>query len=181
MIENKVTKFHIGMRNVVTALSATLCALIYMPFNRNPAFACIGAVFGTGTNMGTSWLYGGNRLFGTIFGGLVGMALFSIYAQFYPEGGLHPLMLLLLPIGIIVMILACVYFKWPGAVQPGGVMLCIVLFNQSADSYVMYSINRIVDTAFGVLVAMGVNWLLPRSRVVRWMDKLNLKHRDIEL
>ncbi len=81
MIENKVTKFHIGMRNVVTAISATLCALIYMPFGRNPAFACIGAVFGTGTNMGTSWLYGGNRLFGTIFGGLVGMALFSIYAQ----------------------------------------------------------------------------------------------------
>jgi uncharacterized membrane protein YgaE (UPF0421/DUF939 family) len=60
-------------------------------------------------------------------------------------------------------------------------MLCIVLFNQSADSYVMYSINRILDTAFGVLVAMGVNWLLPRSRVVRWMDKLHMKHRDIQL
>ncbi len=181
MIENKVTKFHIGMRNVVTAISATLCALIYMPLQRNPAFACIGAVFGTGTNMGTSWLYGGNRLFGTIFGGLIGMALFSIYAQFYPEGGLHPLMLVLLPIGVMSMILLCQIFKWPGAVQPGGVMLCIVLFNQSADSYVMYSINRIVDTAFGVLVAMGVNYLLPRSRVVRWMDKLHLKHRDIEL
>ncbi len=181
MIENKVTKFHVGMRNVETAIAATLCALLYMPFGRNPAFACIGAVFGTGTNMGTSWLYGGNRLFGTIFGGLIGMALFSVYAQFYPEGGLHPLMLALLPIGVVSMILLCQLFKWPGAVQPGGVMLCIVLFNQSADSYVMYSINRIVDTAFGVLVAVSINYLLPRSRVVRWMDKLHLKHRDIQL
>ena len=116
-----------------------------------------------------------------LFGGLIGMALFSIYAQFYPAGGLHPLMLVLLPIGVITMILLCLIFKWPGAVQPGGVMLCIVLFNQSADSYVMYSINRILDTAFGVLVAMGVNWLLPRSRVVKWMDKLHMKHRDIQL
>ena len=181
MDEEKASKAHISIRTVKTALAAMLCALIYMPFERNPAFACIGAVFGTGTNPSTSWLYGGNRLFGTIFGGLIGMALFSIYVQVYPQGGLHPLMLLLLPIGVVMMIVLCNAFNWPGAVQPGGVMLCIVLFNQSADSYIVYSINRILDTGFGVLVAMGINWLLPRTRIVHWLDKLHLKHRNLML
>ena len=37
---------HVGQRNVKTALSASLCALIYYFLGRNPAFACIGAIFG---------------------------------------------------------------------------------------------------------------------------------------
>ena len=82
--------FHIGMRNVKTALSATLCALLYLPFNRNPTFACIGAIFGMGNDMGHSWLNGGNRLFGTIIGGFLGMFLFRLYIIFCPDGGTQP-------------------------------------------------------------------------------------------
>lgn len=36
----------IGMRNVKTALAAALCALVYYFLDRNPTFACIGAIFG---------------------------------------------------------------------------------------------------------------------------------------
>jgi len=172
------SKFHIGMRNVKTAIAATLVALVYLPLQRNPTFACIGAVFGIGNSMGNSWLNGGNRLFGTIFGGLIGMALFSLYIRFYPEGGFHPLMLLLLFIGVILLIMVSLIFNWPGAIQPGGVMLCILLFNQPVDSYVTYSLNRIFDTGVGVVFAMGVNLLLPRERVVRWLEKLHMRKKE---
>ena len=177
-INQNPTRFHIGMRNIKTAIAATLVALVYLPLQRNPTFACIGAVFGLGSDMGNSWLNGGNRLFGTIFGGLIGMALFSIYVQFYPEGGFHPLILVLLFIGVLLLILVSLLCKWPGAIQPGGVMLCILLFNQPVDTYVAYSLNRIFDTGIGVLIAMGVNLLLPRERIIGWMDKLHMKHRD---
>lgn len=50
---------HIGLRNLKTALSASLCALIYFFLNRNPAFACIGAIFGMGADMDHSKLHGG--------------------------------------------------------------------------------------------------------------------------
>ena len=169
------------MRNVKTAFAATLCALIYLPLQRNPTFACIGAVFGLGSDMGNSWLNGGNRLFGTIFGGLLGMALFSIYIQFYPEGGFHPLILPLLFVGVILLIIVSLVFHWPGAIQPGGVMLCILLFNQPVDTYVAYSLNRIFDTGIGVLIAMGVNLLLPRERVVRWLEKLHMRKAESNL
>ena len=37
-------RLHIGMRNMKTAISATLVALVYFLIDRNPTFACIGAV-----------------------------------------------------------------------------------------------------------------------------------------
>lgn len=167
-------RFHVGMRNFKTALAATLCALLYFPFGRNPTFACIGAVFGTGSDMGNSWLNGGNRLFGTIIGGVLGMILFRIYIIFYPDGKMHLLMLLFIFIGVILVILASLYFKWPGAIQPGGVVLCIILFNTPVETYISYSLNRMLDTGIGVAVALLVNLLLPRERVYGFTNKLHI-------
>lgn len=166
-------KLHIGMRNIKTAATATLVAAVYFMLQRNPAFACIGVIFGTGRDIPNSWLNGGNRLFGTIFGGVLGMVLFSLYVQVYPQGGYYPLMLLFLFIGVVLLILISQWFKWPGAIQPGGVMLCIMLFSQPVDKYMSYSLNRIFDTAVGVVVALLVNWLLPRERIQRIIHKLS--------
>jgi uncharacterized membrane protein YgaE (UPF0421/DUF939 family) len=161
-------RVQIGMRNIKTAAAATICAFVYFLIDRNPTFACIGAIFGVGKDIPHSWLNGGNRLFGTIIGGLLGMGLFSIYIQFYPQGGFHFLMLPLLFVGVIMLILASQYFNWPGAIHPGGVMLCILLFNQPVDSYIAYSLDRILDTAVGVVVAILLNVLLPRERIDRF-------------
>ncbi len=172
---NKTANIKLGMRNMKTAIAATFCAFIYLLLDRNPTFACIGAVFGLGGNMEESKLNGGNRLFGTIFGGLLGMLLFTLYIKIHPEGGFKPLMLLLLFVGVILLILISLYFSWPGAIQPGGVMLCIMLFNQPVDTYIEYSFNRIFDTAIGVIIALLINYFFPRERVVRWREAIYKK------
>ena len=164
---------HIGMRNLKTAFATTLCALLYFLIDRNPAFACIGVIFGIGSDMEMSKLNGGNRFFGTLIGGVIGMILFHIYLQFYPQGGYHLLLSLLLFIGVILHILTCVVFKWPGGVQPGGVMLCILLFSTPAETYITYSTNRIIDTGVGVLIALAINYLFPRDRVLKLLHKTN--------
>ncbi|MBO5666256.1 MAG: FUSC family protein [Firmicutes bacterium] len=158
------------MRNIKTALAATLCALLYAPFHRNPTFACIGAIFGMGNDMSHSWLNGGNRLFGTIIGGFIGMAMFRFYIIFHPEGGMYPLMYLCIFIGVVLLIIACRFFKWPGGIQPGGVVLCIILFNTPVQTYVAYSLNRMLDTGIGVIIAWVLNMLLPRHRVLKWNE-----------
>lgn len=178
--KNEKFRFHIGMRNIKTALAATLCALLYFPFDRNPTFACIGAIFGTGSDMGNSWLNGGNRLFGTIIGGVLGMGLFRLYIMIYPDGETHLLMMLFVFIGVILLILASLFFKWPGAIQPGGVVLAIILFNTPVDTYVSYSLNRMLDTGIGVVIALLINLLFPRERVVSAMKFLKLKKHDAE-
>ena len=179
-MQNSQEKFrlHIGMRNVKTAISATLCALIYFLFDRNPTFACIGAIFGMGSDLNNSKLHGGNRLFGTIFGGVIGMILFRIYIIFYPEGGTHYAMLIFLFIGVLLLVLMSLFFRWPGAIQPGGVILCIILFNTPVDTYVSYSLNRIFDTAFGVILSILINHQFPRERVVRFLHKLGVRELD---
>lgn len=169
--ENRFT-LHVGQRNIKTAMAATLCALMYYLVDRNPTFACIGAIFGLGSDMSNSRLNGGNRFFGTLFGGVLGMLLFRIYIVFYPQAGHHPLLLVLLFIGVVILIVVSQVFRWPGAVQPGGVVLCILLFNTPVETYVSYSVARIIDTGLGVLVALAVNWFLPRERMLRLLGKL---------
>ena len=166
--------FHIGLRNLKTALSASLCALLYYFLDRNPAFACIGAIFGMGTDMDHSKLHGGNRLFGTIIGGLLGIALYRFYLIFYPKGDNHLLLVPLLFGGVVVLIILSQIF-WVGAVQPGGVVLCLLLFSVGPDDYILYSLNRMLDTAVGVVMSLLINWLLPRHRLVSWRQAIRAK------
>ena len=78
---------HVGLRSLKTALAAVLCALGYALIDRNPTFACIGAIFGLGPDMPGSRLHGGNRLFGTVIGGFIGMGLFWLYLRICPARG----------------------------------------------------------------------------------------------
>lgn len=161
----------VGMRNIKTATAAALCAFIYYFLDRSPAFACIGAIFGMGSDLQNSKLHGGNRLFGTIIGGLLGMALFRVYLLFYPEGGYAVLLVPLVFIGVVLLIVLCQLF-WVGGVQPGGVVLCIILFNTPVDQYVSYALNRIFDTAIGVIAALIVNSIFPGGFTFEWMERV---------
>ena len=122
-----------------------------------------------GANMDHSKLHGGNRLFGTILGGFLGMGLFRIYLIFVPDGSSRLLLVPLLFLGVVVLIILAQVF-WVGAVQPGGVVLCIVLFNTPVDTYVSYALNRMVDTGAGVSMSLLINYLLPRERLVDWIN-----------
>jgi len=161
----------IGMRNIKTATAAALCALVYFFFDRSPAFACIGAIFGMGSNLENSKQHGGNRLFGTMIGGFLGMVLFRVYLIFHPEGGPSLMLVPLTFLGTVLLILLCQAF-WPGGVQPGGVVLCILLFNTPVETYVSYALNRILDTAIGVVAALLVNSLFPGGFTFHWMERM---------
>ena len=133
----------LGLRSMKTALAAVLTALFYGFFqNNNPTFACIGAIFGMGADMEESRRSGGNRFFGTIIGGFIGIGLYWLEHRIFPEG-CYWLRLPLIFVGIIIMISLCVLFHWPGGVQPGGVVLCIILFNTPRRWWVLHcSISR---------------------------------------
>ena len=160
----------IGMRNIKTATAAALCALVYYFFDRSPAFACIGAIFGMGSDYDMSKLHGGNRFFGTLVGGFIGMGLFAIYAELFPDGSNRWLLIPLTFVGVVILIVACQYI-WVGGIQPGGVVLCIILFNTPTDTYISYALNRILDTGVGVIAALFVNAMLPGGFTFRFMRR----------
>lgn len=164
----------VGLRNFKSALAASLCALLYYFADRSPAFACIGAIFGMGSDYGTSKLHGGNRFFGTLVGGFIGMGLFAVYAHFFPDGSNRWVLIPMTFVGVMILILAC-QIIWVGGVQPGGVVLCIILFNTPVESYVSYALNRILDTGIGVLVALFVNGMLPGGFTFGFMHRFYLR------
>ncbi|MEL7624939.1 MAG: aromatic acid exporter family protein [Clostridiales bacterium] len=151
----------IGMRNIKTGISATLCALIYELGDRNATFACIGAVFGMDSNLQRSLYTGGNRLIGTVIGGFLGMLLFYLHhTQASLSIPFHlPLPLFLLA-GVTLLIFLCQLFHVPGSIQAGAVVFFIVMLNTPENEYVSYAINRMIDTGFGVLMSILINDLL---------------------
>lgn len=166
----------LGLRSLKTALATMLTAFLYALFgDTNPTFACIGAVFGMGADMEDSRRSGGNRFFGTIIGGFIGLALYGLEHLAYPEGS-YWLRLPLVFLGIIILIITCVLCHWPGGVQPGGVVLCIILFN-TPPHYIQYALYRMIDTGVGVVIALIVNYLFSRTRVEEWF---HLKHMEQE-
>lgn len=165
---NRIPK--VGMRNLKTSSAVAACALLYAMFQRNPAFACIGAIFGMGSDLQSSKQNGGNRFFGTLIGGLIGMLMFRIHLIFYPEGGITWLLVPLVFVGTMLLIILCQMF-WKGGVQPGGVVLCIVLFSTPVHNYIPYALNRMFDTGVGVLIALFVNSLFPGGFTFQWMEK----------
>lgn len=169
---------HVGQRSIKTAAAATLCALPYLIVGADPSFACIGAIFGLGSDMSMSRLNGGNRFFGTVIGGFIGILLYRMYLVLVPSGVRTLWQLLFLFAGIVVLILCCQLFKWPGGIQPGGVVLCIVMFQKDPSIYLEYSIFRMIDTGVGVACALFVNWYFTRERVERIMTRLHLPHRE---
>lgn len=169
-----------GQRGVKTATATMLCALLYTIVGRNPTFACIGVIFGMGSNLKDSILNGGNRLIGTIIGGFLGIGLFSIYIHGF-HGDNQLALLVMLFIGTLLLVSSSLIFKWPGAVQPGGVVLCIILYNTAMDVYITYSLNRMLDTGIGVIFAIVVNVIFSRSRVNNMLHKMKLKDmKDME-
>ncbi len=161
---------HVGMRNFKTALATAFCALIYFFLGRSPAFACIGVIFGMGSDIADAKKNGGNRLFGTLIGGMLGIVLFRLYLCFVPDGHYTLLLVPFVFVGTMVLILLCQMF-WIGGVQPGGVVLCILLFNTPVATYIDYAMNRIFDTAVGVLIALFVSYVFPRGWRELWPQR----------
>lgn len=157
----------LGQRSVKTALagiagSADLCVC------RTESYICLYRVQSLhGKCLDNSWLNGGNRLIGTIIGGFLGIGLFWVEHQLFP-GGNYFFRLPILFLGIVILVAVSVQFRWPGAVQPGGVVLCIILFNTPAH-HIAYALDRMLDTGIGVVAALAVNLILPRQRLDRWL------------
>lgn len=163
----------LGLRSIKTALAAALAALIYIFIpDHNPTFACIGAIVGMGTDMETSRKSAGNRFFGTIIGGMIGIGLYWIEFLIFPEGN-DWIRLPLVFIGIIILVSVSVLCHWPGGVQAGGVVLCVILFDTPAR-HLDYAVWRAVDTGVGVFLALVINSLLSRERLDKWFSRGNV-------
>lgn len=142
----------IGLRNLKTALSVLACILLFELFNRElPFYACIAAVICTGDSVENSVLAGKNRLIGTLIGGLYGIVFIFLEPHIPIPAAV------LISIGIVVVIYTGVILKKQPSISISCVVFLAIMTNLKGGVTYIYAINRIVDTAIGIVIAVLVN------------------------
>lgn len=151
--ENK-TRFHIGMRNIKTGLAVFLCLALYNQLGRDGYFlAATSAIICMQDSVEKSVSSGLNRLLGTAFGALLGMGLLylNLYFPYFD------LTLLSATLGTVLTILFCNIIRQPDSIVIGCVVLLIIVLEQTNQTPLMYSVDRLIDTFVGIFVAILVN------------------------
>lgn len=140
---------HIGSRNIKTALSVLVC-LIFWP---NSLFAAIAAVICVQDTVENSLKIGISRLIGTLLGGILGV----IFLYAINDLHLQNVLPLVVAVGVSFIIYICNLIKRPSACSISSITLMGILLSQSYSSPLMYSVQKTVETAFGVIVAILIN------------------------
>lgn len=153
----------IGMRNIKTALSVLICILLLRILGRPfPFYACIAAAICLQDTVKNSFKMGKQRMLGTIIGGAVGMALASLEESF----NIVTFIPILTAIAIVLVIYICTIIKKPGSVSISCIVLLAIMTNLRDTTPILYGLNRMFDTAVGIVVAILVNkYIAPNEPV----------------
>ncbi len=153
----------VGARMVKSVLAVLIVALAYeyLLGGRNACFACVGAIYGVGSVLQEGAKNGFNRFVGTLLGGLVVIPFYWLYANtpFSIPASIY------LAIGAFCTIYLNVLCGTYNAIQPGSIVYFVVIFTQPPETYIGYTIARVIDTGVGVLVGLLVNisYHLPKA------------------
>lgn len=141
----------IGMRNIKTAISVSICVALAHVFNREYIFyAVIASVIAMQNSVADSFKTGKNRMLGTITGAVIGFVCAFI----------SPNNIILCGIGIIMLIFICNSLGWNKSITISCIVFLAIMLNLNGRSPFMYSINRIIDTFIGITVAVLVNYFI---------------------
>lgn len=141
----------VGMRNIKTAISVSICVALAHIFNREYIFyAAIASVIAMQSSVSDSFKAGKNRMKGTIVGAIIGF----IFAFISPDN------ILLCGIGIVILIFICNFLGWNKSVTISCIVFLAIMLNLNGRTPFLYSINRIIDTFMGITVAVLVNYFI---------------------
>lgn len=145
----------IGLRNLKTALAVFCCMILFNLLNRDNSFyACISAVICMKDTVENSLTMGKDRLLGTLLGGICGIIFIYFISQLPPLN--HP-NAILTSLGIIIIIYFCTIINKPGSVTIACIVFIGIMITFTGVESYYYAINRSIDTAIGVIIAVAIN------------------------
>jgi uncharacterized membrane protein YgaE (UPF0421/DUF939 family) len=145
-----------GLRILKTALAVAICVAISQALKLEyPFYAAIAAIISLESSLTTSFKAGRNRMLGTFVGALVGLG----FASIAPDNAL------LCGVGIVIIIVILNAFHWNSSITIAGIVFIAIMVNLDGRSPLLYSANRLLDTALGISVALAVNYLVFPRRI----------------
>jgi len=156
--------FHIGMRIIKTVLAVFICSIIGWLRGEMTFFSMIAAVLCMQKSAEKTFTTSFNRIMGTAVGGVYGVLVLFIETQVHAQK-IMPLYCLIVSLMLIPVILTTIAIKKPSVAA----FACVVFLSTTiyhvadADPYT-YALNRMLDTAIGIVVALVVNLAMPGPR-----------------
>lgn len=144
----------LGMRTVKTGVSVGLAVLSEGIFVQNAVFTALACLVSIKDSVKGSLLAGLSRIKGTILGGIIGY-LFALIGT----GDA-----VITALGVITTIYICNLLDMTDEVSISCVTLIAIHLGDIDTSLIAYSINRVIDTSFGVIIAVIINYSLARPK-----------------
>lgn len=142
------------MRNFKTGLAVFICLLAYNLIGRDGYdLACYAAIIAMQATVEKTVNSGLSRIIGTVVGAMLGMGL-SYLNQAVPGLDLVPVTA---TVGVMAVILFCNVIDHPNSIVIACVVLLVIVLDTSGRSPLLYSVNRLIDTLAGIMVAFLVN------------------------
>ncbi len=140
------------MRNVKTSLAAFLSVGIsYLLKLEFPFFTAISAIFTIASPKETPLKAGRIRMLGSLAGACIGVGLALI----------KPGNVFLCGLGMIVIVYILGIFKLDNAIPIAGVIFMAIMLGKDIKNPLQYSVNRILNTFAGIVVAVAVDYAIP--------------------
>ena len=162
---------HPGLRNIKTALAATICVVGYTLIGRPEGLplACIAIFICMQDSVDKTWKVGKDRAIGTLLGGILAslVGLIRILDQHLAVIAAAAF------IGIVLYIFACTLLKLTGSVVIGLSTYIIIIFGAQAQVDAEYiaplwlAFDRTLDTMVGIALGVTVNAFVFRPRPER--------------
>lgn len=155
-------RHRIGMRIIKTVIAVFLCGLLAFLRDKSALYSMFAALFCIQKSTGKTIESSVNRVLGTLVGGVVGVL--TVYSM-DTLNILHIDLLryFLLSLLLIPIIEFALFIKKPDiAGMACMVVMCLVV--DPGDKPAVYSIERLFETSVGVVLACGIDVLLPHQQ-----------------
>lgn len=148
----------IGARMIKTALAVVFCIVVDSFLKEGSGFlSATSAIISMQSTFQDSFSKGKTRILGTFFGALLGY-LFALIA---------PGNILLIGIGIIALIYCFNYLEWDTGIVISCVVFLLIMMEKTNTNILNYSMNRLVDTTIGIVIALFVNYFIMPPKLLK--------------
>lgn len=158
----RILKIKVGLRIIKTSIAAFLCfVLSYFRGIYNPFYSVISAILCMQKDIRISKDVSINRIIGTLIGGIYGLLI--LLAFNYLPLDIHKLIeYFISSLALIPLIFITVKIKRPDATELACVVFLSIVISyrgDTANSALLYAVNRMIDTTIGIMVSLFVNWI----------------------
>ena len=149
----------IGMRTIKTGIAITLCDMLSPILIENPIITAVACFISMQDTVSGSLITGLNRIKGTIFGGILGFIVISIF----PENPIF------CGLGVILTIHLCNILNLNKSISIACITFLTIQmgYSESVIGAFYYSFNRVLDTCIGVVISIIVNFSLARPNYLK--------------